>query len=165
MLIHFFLVRNILGSETLAAASKITYLRRHCTSTSTTWNCPFVEGENTVQRLSFSFPELLSRRTERDGISAIKFEAAQINFLRTFWWLSPSLLLELPQVSSWRRGVKLRHFLDEVWLACYLFFSSQIWYLRKWKFTSKANIWELPVLTPYKFLMSLSQRTNLAIQS
>ena len=32
-----------------------TFLCRHCTTT--TWKCPFVEGENTIQRLSFSFSE------------------------------------------------------------------------------------------------------------
>ena len=44
---------------------------------------PFVGDENTLQRISFSFPELsyVFRRTERGGISAIKFEAARIHFL------------------------------------------------------------------------------------
>ena len=32
-----------------------TFLCRHCMTT--TWKCPFVEGENTIQRLSFSFSE------------------------------------------------------------------------------------------------------------
>ena len=34
------------------------------------------------------------------------------------------------------RGVKLRHFVYEVWLVSYLFFSFQIWHLRKWMLTS-----------------------------
>ena len=50
--------------------------------------------------------------------------------------LSPSLLLELPQVPFRERGVKFRHLVYEIWSVSYLFFSFQIWYLRKWKFTS-----------------------------
>ena len=65
--------------------------------TTTTWNClisRFVENGNTRQQLSFSFPELWYSpleikfkpfaniwRIKRDGISAIKFEAARIHFL------------------------------------------------------------------------------------
>ena len=54
----------------------------------------FVEDGNTKQQLSFSFPELWYSplelksknfaniwRIERDGISAIKFQAARIHFL------------------------------------------------------------------------------------
>ena len=45
---------------------------------------------NTIQRIYFSFPEFYNstpakianiRRTERDGISTIKFEAARLHFL------------------------------------------------------------------------------------
>ena len=72
-----------------------TFLCRRCTTT--TWNClisRFVEDGNKRQQLSFSFPELWCSplefnskkianiwRSKRDGISAIKFEAAQIHFL------------------------------------------------------------------------------------
>ena len=72
-----------------------TFLCRRCTTT--TWKClisRFVEDGNTGQQLSFSFLELwyspseLSSqkianiwRIKRDGISAIKFEAARIHFL------------------------------------------------------------------------------------
>ena len=69
-----------------------TFLCRRCTTT--TWNClisRFVEDGNKRQQLSFSFPELWCSPLEfnskqiwlikRDGISAIKFEAAQIHFL------------------------------------------------------------------------------------
>ena len=68
----------------------------HCTTTR--WQClnsRFVEDGNTRQWLSFSFPELWSQsfriqlekkianiwRINWDGLSAIKFEAAQIHFL------------------------------------------------------------------------------------
>ena len=72
-----------------------TFLCRRCTTT--TWKClisRFVEDGNTGQQLSFSFVELWYSpselncqkianiwQTERDGISAIKFEAARIHFL------------------------------------------------------------------------------------
>ena len=47
-----------------------TFLCRHCTTT--TWKCPFVEGENTIRPLSFSFFELRYslRRTEGEEIIA-----------------------------------------------------------------------------------------------
>ena len=58
-------------------------------------NFTFVEDGNKKQQLSFSFPELWCSpwesvnskkfaniwRIKRDGISAVKFEAAQIHFL------------------------------------------------------------------------------------
>ena len=70
-----------------------TFLCRRCTTT--TWNClisRFVEDWNKRQLLSFLFLnfDALSPlefnfkkvwRIKRDGISAIKFEAAQIHFL------------------------------------------------------------------------------------
>ena len=73
-----------------------TLLCRHCMAT--TWKClisRIVKVVNTKQRLCFSFPELrhtlefCSRkkknariwRIERDGISAIKFEAAGLHFV------------------------------------------------------------------------------------
>ena len=70
-----------------------TFLCRRCTTT--TWNClisRFVEDGNKRQLLSFLFLnfDALSPlefnfkkvwRIKRDGISAIKFEAAQIHFL------------------------------------------------------------------------------------
>ena len=46
----------------------------------------YCHGGNTRQQLSFSFPELwyspleLNWRLKRDGISAMKFEAAQLHF-------------------------------------------------------------------------------------
>ena len=73
-----------------------TLLCRHCMAT--TWKClisRIVKVVKTKQRLCFSFPELrhtlefCSRkkkiasiwRIERDGISAIKFEAAPLHFV------------------------------------------------------------------------------------
>ena len=72
-----------------------TFLSSRCTTT--TWKClisRFVEDGNTGQQLSFSFLELWHSpsepnsqkianiwRIKRDGISAIKFEAAWIHFL------------------------------------------------------------------------------------
>ena len=72
-----------------------TFLSRRCTTT--TWKClisRFVKDGNTGQQLSFSFLELWHSPSElnsqkianmwqikRDGISAIKFEAARIHFL------------------------------------------------------------------------------------
>ena len=97
------------------------------------------------------------RRTERDGISAIKFEAARIHFLVTLLLLSPSLLLELSQVPSRKRGVKLRHVVVyDIWLVSCLFFSFHIWYLWKWKFTSigqSKHIW-VTRFNPYEILFS-----------
>ena len=68
-----------------------TFLCRHCTSR--TWKCiisRFVEDVNTRQQLSelwYNLLEFNSRkkisniwRIERDGISAIKFEAARLHF-------------------------------------------------------------------------------------
>ena len=80
----------------------------HCTLT-TTWKCLiscFVEDVNIRQRLSFPFPELLCHfleftSSERDGISAIKFDAARIHFLVTF--SSLLLLCCLSSPISWRR--------------------------------------------------------------
>ena len=73
-----------------------TFLSRR--STTTTWKYQisrFVEDGNTKQQFSFSFPELWYNplefnskkfaniwRIKRDGMSAIKFEAARIHFLR-----------------------------------------------------------------------------------
>ena len=84
-----------------------TFLSRRCTTT-TTWKClisRFVEDGNTGQQLSFSFLELWHSpselncqkianivQTERDGISAIKFEAARIHVFVALL----SLVLELP---------------------------------------------------------------------
>ena len=87
-----------------------TFLSRRCTTT--TWKClisRFVEDGNTGQQFSFSFLELWYSpselnsqkianiwQTERDGISAIKFEAARIHFLSDVFVALPSLLFELP---------------------------------------------------------------------
>ena len=84
--------------------------------TTATWNwlfSRFLEDGNKRQQFSFSFPELWRSplefnskkfayiwRIKRDGISAIKFEAAQIHFLRgrslvksiSFRWSPPFLL-------------------------------------------------------------------------
>ena len=83
-----------------------TFLGRRCTTMTWTFliSC-FVEDGNTTQQLSFSFPELSYNSFEftpekfaniwrivQDGISTIKFEAAQIHFLS-----SPMLLLKLPK--------------------------------------------------------------------
>ena len=73
-----------------------TFLCRRCTTA--TWNClfsRFLEDGNKRQQFAFSFPELWRSplefnskkfayiwRIEGGGISAIKFEAAQIHFLR-----------------------------------------------------------------------------------
>ena len=85
------------GKQQLCTCNTLfcTFLCRHCTTT--TWNClisRFVEDGNKRQQLSLSLPELCCSplefnsnkianiwRIERDGISAIKFEAAQIHFL------------------------------------------------------------------------------------
>ena len=72
-----------------------TFLSSRCTAT--TWKClisRFVGDENTRQQLPFSFPVLWCSPLEfnsktfaniwwikRDGINAIKFEAARIHFL------------------------------------------------------------------------------------
>ena len=90
-------VRFRLAKQQLCTRIKLfcTFLCRHCTTR--TWKCPisrFVEDGNTRQQLSFSFAELWCSPLEsaskkianiqtikRDGISAIKFEAAQIHFL------------------------------------------------------------------------------------
>ena len=86
-----------LAKQQLCTRIKLFYsfLCRHCTTR--TWKCPIsrlVEDGNTRQQLSFSFAELWCsplesaskklaniRRIKRDGISAIKFEAAQVHFL------------------------------------------------------------------------------------
>ena len=85
----------------LAKHQHCTCIRLFCTFlcrryTTTTWNfliSRFVENVNTRQRLPFSFSELwysplklISRKIhqhwiERNGISAIKFEAERIHFL------------------------------------------------------------------------------------
>ena len=74
-----------------------TFLCLHCTTT--TWKClisRFAENVNTRQHLHLSFPELRYSllelnspkkiayiwRTERDGISAIKFEEARLRSCR-----------------------------------------------------------------------------------
>ena len=88
-----------------------TFRCRHCTTT--TWKClpsHFVEDVNTMQRLSSSFPELrysllefISRkkianiwRIKWDRISAIKFEAAQVPFLRDVFVADAVVVLKLP---------------------------------------------------------------------
>ena len=72
-----------------------TFLCRHCTTTTWQWLISgFVKDGNLRQQLSFSFPALWYSPLEfnskqfaniwwikRDGISAIKFEAARIHFL------------------------------------------------------------------------------------
>ena len=76
-----------------------TFLCRRCTTMTWKWLISrFVEDGNTRQQLSFSFPELWCSPSEfsskkianlwrihRDGISAIKFEAARIHFLTWTW--------------------------------------------------------------------------------
>ena len=114
-----------------------TFLCHHYTTT--TWKS-LLWGAKT-QRSEFLFLFLnfhtVFRRTERGGISAIKFEAARIHFSVTLLLLSPSLLLELSQVPSRERGVKLHHVVVyDIWLVSCFFFSFHIWYLQKWKFTS-----------------------------
>ena len=89
--------RFIVAKHQLCTCIKLfcTFLCRHCTTT--TWKSlisRFVKEGNTRQQLYFSFPELWYSSLEfsskkianiwlikRDGISAIKFEAARIHFL------------------------------------------------------------------------------------
>ena len=127
-----------------------TFLCRRCTTT--TWNClisRFVEDGNKRQ-LSFSLPELWCRpsefiskkfaniwRTERDGTSAIKFEAAQIHFLSdvfvavvvpsTPYYPSPAtfnsvnncLILIYFQLS---RSFEVKHHGDHCWWSAFIHF-------------------------------------------
>ena len=99
-----------------------TFLCRHCTTT--TWKCPFVEGKNTIRPLSFSFFELRYslRRTEGEEIIANTLFLSDV-------------FVAVTVIVSWapsrERGVKFRHVVHEIWSVSYLFFSFQIWYLRK----------------------------------
>ena len=99
-----------------------TFLCRHCTTT--TWKCPFVGGKNTIRPLSFSFFELRYslRRTEGEEI------IANTLFLSDVFLAVAVIVAWAP---SRERGVKFRHVVYEIWSVSYLFFSFQIWHLRK----------------------------------
>ena len=132
-----------------------TLLCRQCTTTM--WKClipRFVEGENTRKWLFFSFPELfwytvknlnprknnlLTFDALNKIVSALKFEAVRIHFLSdVFVAVAIVVAYKLPFFEWLERGVKLLQVLHLFWLMSYryLFFSSQIWYLRKQLFTS-----------------------------
>ena len=99
-----------------------TFLCRHCTTT--TWKCPFVEGKNTIRPLSFSFFELRYSLRSTEGEEII----ANTLFLS-------DVFVAVTVIVSWapsrERGVKFRHVVYRIWSVSYLFFSFQIWYLRK----------------------------------
>ena len=100
-----------------------TFLSRRCTTT--TWKCLiscFVEDGNTRQQLSFSFPEFWYSplefnsktfsniwRIERDGISAIKFEAARIHFL-SYVFLTVAVVVAWLPIDFSSYSLKLRYF-------------------------------------------------------
>ena len=137
----FFLVPYL---ETLAAASKkaiglTTTLHVHRAF----WNISlppphdygvkvpsftFVEGKNRRQRLFFFF--------SWTSIQSLKFNSEKFADIWRTERRRHCCLRSQFFGRARERGVQFRYVVYKVWLVSYLFFSFQIWYLRKWIFTS-----------------------------
>ena len=141
----FFLVPYL---ETLAAASKkaiglTTTLHVHRAF----WNISlppphdygvkvptftFVEGKNRRQRLFFFF--------SWTSIQSLKFNSEKVADTWRTERRRHCCLRSQFFGRARERGVQFRYVVYKVWLVSYLFFSFQIWYLRKWISTSVGEI-------------------------
>ena len=92
----------------------------------------FVEGKNRRQRLFFFF--------SWTSIQSLKFNSEKVADIWRTERRRHCCLRSQFFGRERERGVQFRYVVYKVWLVSYLFFSFQIWYLRKWISTSVGEI-------------------------